>query len=353
MTLGRPRLHLRSTGSTMDRALALAAGGAPHGTLVTAGEQTAGHGRFGRAWATPRGRALALSLVVREFDALLSLRAGLAVADLAGPQARVKWPNDVLLGAGKLAGILVDGRPQERWAVLGIGVNVAVDLATLPPEVAAVAATLGRSPRELEPTLAELLAALERWLAEPVEAVVAGLRARDALLGVPLRWAGGEGVGAGIGADGSLLVRRPDGRSTAIVAGEVVTTARPARVVAASFLDCINRGDVEGLGRLMSDEFELRLPGSGPVRGREACLRAWPRYAIGVQRITEQGGSVAILGHRSGSPGTLIWLAAVADGAVLSWQVIEDTAEARSRLGLRADTDVDPEIRGQARSRRD
>jgi BirA family biotin operon repressor/biotin-[acetyl-CoA-carboxylase] ligase len=223
VTLGRPRLHLRSTGSTMDRARALAAGGAPHGTLVSAGEQTAGHGRYGRAWVTPRDRALAVSLVLRRFDPLLPLRAGLAVADVAGEAALVKWPNDVLLDGGKLAGVLVEARPQEGWAVLGIGVNVAAALDELPPG----SATLGRSPRELEATLAELLGALEQRIEESAEATVAALSLRDALLDRPVRWAGGTGVGAGIGVDGSLLVRRSDGSQTAVRAGEVVVSDRP------------------------------------------------------------------------------------------------------------------------------
>ena len=149
--LGRPRLHLRATVSTNDRARALAATGAPHGTLVTAGEQSAGRGRQGRTWAAPPGQALLCSLLLRDYDALLPLRAGLAVADLAGDAARVKWPNDVLLEGRKLAGILVEARPRDGWAVLGIGVNAAVDLAALPPDVRDRAATLGRAPRRSSP----------------------------------------------------------------------------------------------------------------------------------------------------------------------------------------------------------
>ncbi len=91
--LGRPRLHLRVCDSTNRRARELAAAGAPHGTLVTAAEQTAGRGRQGRTWSAPPGRALLLSLVVRRFDALLPLRAGLAVADLAGPGAVLESLN--------------------------------------------------------------------------------------------------------------------------------------------------------------------------------------------------------------------------------------------------------------------
>jgi len=219
--LGRPRLHVREIGSTNDRARELAAAGAPHGTVVTAGAQTAGRGRQGRTWTAPPGSSLLLSLVLRESDALLPLRAGLAVADVAGAGAAVKWPNDVLVAGRKVAGILAEARPQEGWTVLGIGLNVALDVRVLPTELQEVAGTLGRSPRELEPTLTELLSALERWLAEGVPAVVAALRERDALLGRRLEWTGGAGVGAGIDHAGALLVRRDDGSVVALDAGEV------------------------------------------------------------------------------------------------------------------------------------
>jgi BirA family biotin operon repressor/biotin-[acetyl-CoA-carboxylase] ligase len=220
--LGRPRLHLRETSSTNDRARALAADGAPHGTLVTAREQTAGRGRHGRTWVGPPGQSLLMSLVLRELDPLLPLRAGLAVADLAGDAARVKWPNDVWVDGRKVAGILAEARVQAGWAVLGIGVNVAVDPAQLPDELPDSAGTLGRRPEELEDTLAELLRALERRLAEPAAEALDALRARDALLGREVEWDDGEGVGAGIDDAGSLLVRLTDGSEIALSAGEVL-----------------------------------------------------------------------------------------------------------------------------------
>jgi BirA family biotin operon repressor/biotin-[acetyl-CoA-carboxylase] ligase len=224
--LGHPRLHLRETDSTNERARELAEAGAPHGTLVTAGVQTAGRGRQGRRWEAPAGTALLCSLLVRRFDELLSLRAGLAVADVAGGEALVKWPNDVLLDGRKVAGILVEGRPQDGWAAVGIGINVAVDVAALGAELSERAGTLGRPRSALEPTLAELLGALERWLDAPADEALAALRARDALLGQAVSWSGGSGVGAGIDASGALRVRLASGEERVLSAGEVHFGAR-------------------------------------------------------------------------------------------------------------------------------
>ena len=204
--IGRPRHHLRTVDSTNERARELAAGGTPHGTLVTATEQTAGRGRQGRTWVGPSGRALLFSVVLREFDALLPLRAGLAVADVAGPHATVKWPNDVLLDGRKVAGVLAEGRPQEGWAVLGIGINVAVRLDELPVGLHATAGTLGRERSELESILHEVVAALEARLHEPASATLTALRVRDALRGRAVRWSGGEGIAEGIDDRGRLMV---------------------------------------------------------------------------------------------------------------------------------------------------
>jgi BirA family biotin operon repressor/biotin-[acetyl-CoA-carboxylase] ligase len=225
--LGSPRLHLRVTDSTNTRGRELAAAGAPHGTLVTASEQSAGRGRQGRSWSAPAGRALLCSLVVRDPPRLLALLAGVAVAEVvdavrpAGPPAAVKWPNDVLIAGRKVAGILVEGRPQEHWAVLGIGLNVAVRADDFPPELRESAATLGHSPGELEPTLATLLETLGLWLERPAPAVLDAIRERDALRGHRISFAAGEGVANGIDAEGRLVVATADGGSVALDAGEV------------------------------------------------------------------------------------------------------------------------------------
>ena len=135
MSFGSPRIHFRLLDSTNERGRELARAGAPHGTVITATEQAAGRGRQGRTWAAPPGAAILCSVVVREHPRMLPLCAGMAVAELTGPDARVKWPNDVLLAGRKVAGILVEGRPQEGWAVVGIGVNVALTTDELPVEL--------------------------------------------------------------------------------------------------------------------------------------------------------------------------------------------------------------------------
>jgi BirA family biotin operon repressor/biotin-[acetyl-CoA-carboxylase] ligase len=218
--IGSPRVHYSETDSTNERARELAAAGTPDGTLVTASEQSAGRGRQGRRWTAPRGRALLCSLVIRDPPRLLPLAAGVAVAEVAGPQALVKWPNDVLVDGLKVAGILVEGRPQEGWAVLGIGVNVALREEDFPPELAGRAGTLGLEPDAVEPTLELLLNSLERWLPATPDAVLEAVRGRDALLDRPVRWSGGEGRGAGIDSEGRLLVATDDGQ-VALDAGEV------------------------------------------------------------------------------------------------------------------------------------
>ncbi|MFZ1155467.1 MAG: biotin--[acetyl-CoA-carboxylase] ligase [Solirubrobacteraceae bacterium] len=256
--LGQPRLHTRRIDSTNERARTLAIVGAPHGTLVSSDEQTAGRGRQGRSWLAPPGSSLLCSLVLRDPPALLSLIAGVAVCDAVGGSARVKWPNDVVmvmddnrlsssatptaLPSGesspasaadvpvltKLAGILVEGRPQENWAVLGIGLNVAVRIQQLPSEVGQRAASLELSPSAIEPTMQRLLDALENRFAEPVESVLDAWRERDALLHRDVSWGdhrsedwAEQGRAEGIDNAGRLVVKLGNGSTTALDAGEV------------------------------------------------------------------------------------------------------------------------------------
>jgi BirA family transcriptional regulator, biotin operon repressor / biotin---[acetyl-CoA-carboxylase] ligase len=262
--LGQPRLHLRVTDSTNDRARELALAGAPHGTLVTASEQLAGRGRQGRRWSAPPGRALLASLVLRS-ECLgldepggvlpqLPLIAAVAACDAIGEAAMVKWPNDIVIirdrstedglvdapaaeekasgsvgdGVGvstalaKLGGILTEGRPQEGWAVLGIGLNVAVRLEDLPEQLQVSAASMGEPASAIESVLARLLEALRRRLGEPVASVLEAYRKRDALRGREVEWAGGRGRADGVDEHGRLVVVKcSDGNRVALDAGEV------------------------------------------------------------------------------------------------------------------------------------
>jgi BirA family biotin operon repressor/biotin-[acetyl-CoA-carboxylase] ligase len=218
--IGSPRVHFRLTDSTNERARALAAGGAPHGTLVTADEQQAGRGRQGRSWSAPPRSAVLMSVVLRELSETLPLAAAVAVCEALPVDARIKWPNDVWIGGRKVAGILVEARPQEGWAVLGIGLNVATE--EFPEELHATSLLLEGAPITVEAALDALLATLEAWLARPAAEVLAAWRSRDALLGETVRWANGskQGTAAGVDSSGALIVDTADGRVT-LDAGEV------------------------------------------------------------------------------------------------------------------------------------
>ena len=165
-------------------------------------------------------------MIVRDPPRLLPLATGVAVSDTveaiigSADRTAVKWPNDVWLDGRKVAGILVEGRPQEGWAVIGIGLNVALRSDDFPPELREIATTLGLEPDAIEPTLRRLLEALERWVAAPSDDVLDAVRARDALLDQPVRWAGGSGRGGGIDGDGRLIVLTDGGR-VELDAGEV------------------------------------------------------------------------------------------------------------------------------------
>lgn len=130
-------VHLASVTSTMDEAHARASNGAPAGTLIVADHQTAGRGRGGNVWESDQGQGVWCTLIERPTDPeavdVLSIRLGLAIAKAIEPFAEssisLKWPNDLYVGASKLAGILVEARWREGaldWVAIGIGINLTV-----------------------------------------------------------------------------------------------------------------------------------------------------------------------------------------------------------------------------------
>jgi len=235
MVFGRPHRHLRSTDSTNDRARGLAEAGAPSGTVVTAGEQSAGRGRHGRVWSAPPGSALLYSAVLRPLDerhGLLPLAVPLAVCDalesVAPVSCRVKWPNDVWVDRAKVAGVLIEARPPD-WAVIGVGVNVSIAPEDFPGDLRWPATSLdsGGGVRAAD-VLQALNDALGARVEQAQEETLAAFRERDALVGRELRWVGGasaaeEGSGTARGVDerGNLVVETGDGERIALGSGEV------------------------------------------------------------------------------------------------------------------------------------
>jgi len=241
MRFGTPHRHYRSTDSTNTRARELAAAGVPHGTVVTAAEQSAGRGRQGRAWTAPPGKALLYSAVLRPLEerhTMLPLAVPLAVAEAAEElqpdiECGVKWPNDVLVEGRKLAGVLIEARPQDGWAVIGIGLNLAIEQDEFPAELRETATSLSLH-RSVVPFARNscirnhAMEVLDERLAAWVEAdpgdVLAAWRARDVLRGREVAWEGGLGVADGVDDRGYLVVVTPSGDRIAIGAGEVHLT---------------------------------------------------------------------------------------------------------------------------------
>ncbi|MEX0620324.1 MAG: biotin--[acetyl-CoA-carboxylase] ligase [Solirubrobacterales bacterium] len=228
MSVGRPHRHFRSVGSTNEVARRLASSGAADGTVVTSEEQTAGRGRQGRPWSTPAGTALAWSLLLRrrvEVPGTLPLQIGVAVCEAVesfgvGP-AQVKWPNDIWLEGRKCAGILVEARPQDGWAVVGIGLNLSIPEEGFPEELRSKATSVGNG-ADVGRATAALNRFVGRRLESGIEETLTELAGRDALKGRAISWGdaavgsespvgGGTGIAAGIDGSGNLLVETGEG----------------------------------------------------------------------------------------------------------------------------------------------
>jgi BirA family biotin operon repressor/biotin-[acetyl-CoA-carboxylase] ligase len=234
----------QSLASTSDRLKELAREDAPEWTAVLADVQTGGRGRSGRGWASPAG-GLYLSVLLRPRFAhagVLPLAAGLAVADAAaehGADVLLKWPNDVLLGERKLAGVLAEAASAGAridWIVLGVGVNVGVPSRAFPAELrndVASLADLGPAP-EVASVAAAVLDRLRVWYhaaASSRAAVVAAWRQRAvAWWGEPVEVrTGGEtlrGRLLDVDEEGALLVATGAGRARRVLSAEVVRLRR-------------------------------------------------------------------------------------------------------------------------------
>ena len=239
----RPQVTV-STGSTNADLLALAREGAPEGSVIVAGEQTAGRGRLGRAWVSAPGSGLWFSVLVRmppdPQRGLLPLLAGVAVAEAArrhGVPAALKWPNDVVVdgdaldgspGPRKLAGILAETDGVDA-VVIGIGVNLTQTGDQLPIP-AATSMRLEGATGVADGLLVDILTVLHGQLADLRRAgsdfVMDAYRERCLTIGrdVVVTLPSGEqvrGRAVGVGADGQLHVRTAE-KTVSVAAGDVI-----------------------------------------------------------------------------------------------------------------------------------
>lgn len=246
--VGGAVIYLESTDSTNLQARRLAEGGAPEGTLVIADEQTAGRGRMGRSWASPPGVNLYLSLVLRppiaahqapQVTLLSSLAVAEAVESCFGLAAEVKWPNDVLVGGRKIAGLLGEiaaSMAGVDFIILGMGINVNMDCRQLPPRplypATSIAIEKGEKVARL-PLAEQVLARLDFhygvFLKEGFAPVRRLWQERCAMLGRRIEVDNGgdiiRGEAFAIDEGGALLLRLPTGRVERLLSGDILSVA--------------------------------------------------------------------------------------------------------------------------------
>jgi BirA family transcriptional regulator, biotin operon repressor / biotin---[acetyl-CoA-carboxylase] ligase len=239
--LGRALHYFPALDSTNTTARELAASDAADGTVVIAEAQRRGRGRLGRSWESPPGSNLYLSALLRcdlPVDRLsqISLLAGVAVCETVREwcPADIKWPNDVLAGGRKVAGILaeLDGVGARRAVILGIGVNLNASLEDFPPELRDKAGSLRlASGREVDRArftgrlLNNLEVRYEQWRRDGFAPIAAAWRGLAPLIGRHIRvqepGAIVEGTVIDIADDGALRLRLRDGREHRVLAGDV------------------------------------------------------------------------------------------------------------------------------------
>ncbi|MBI4185887.1 MAG: biotin--[acetyl-CoA-carboxylase] ligase [Chloroflexi bacterium] len=236
--VGRKIMYYESLGSTMEVARQEARRGAAEGTAVIAAEQTAGRGRLGRAWLSPRG-SISVSIILRPrlgylpfLTMLASLAAVYAIEAITGLKPQIKWPNDVLITGRKVCGVLVESEVSGNrvdYAVIGCGINANLNVSDFPeiePVATSLASELGREVSTLH-LLRRLLVETEKlYLALPAgESIYREWKQRLETLGKKIRVKSGEtayeGIAESVAGDGSLLLRRPDGSSVSLVSGEI------------------------------------------------------------------------------------------------------------------------------------
>ncbi len=237
--VGQHVLYYPSVSSTMDVARVEAQKNAVEGTVVFADEQTAGRGRIKRAWFTPKGSSIALSVILypdaRRLPYLIMV-ASLAVAKsikaITGLNPQIKWPNDVLLNGKKVSGILIENGicgNKISYAVIGIGININLDCSGI-PEISHLATSLSDETGKPVSRLAvirNMLAEMEKLYTSLSSKNTVFEEWRDNLVTLGKRVkataidAVYEGVAESVARDGSLIIRTRGGQTVRVVAGDV------------------------------------------------------------------------------------------------------------------------------------
>jgi len=239
--IGRKIIVLDTVTSTMDEAFQLGNGNCREGTVVCAEAQSKGRGRLGRVWASPKAKGLYFSFVLRPSLPLnqlaqLTLMSAVALAeaieDISELKPSIKWPNDILLGSSKLAGILTELRAesdQVKFVVIGIGLNVNASLHQLTPGASSLKVAAGQSFNRTQ-VFQAILRSLEKWylklLHHEFAEIMEEWKKRSATLNRRVRIAdpGGiiEGEAVDLDEDGALLIRKDNGLVVKKTAGDVI-----------------------------------------------------------------------------------------------------------------------------------
>ncbi len=239
--IGQRIAVLETTTSTMDEAFRLGMEGAVDGTVVCAENQSKGRGRMGRAWVSPKGKGLYFSIVLRpslppgqlsQLTLMSAVALSEAIEKVCKVKALIKWPNDILIGGAKLAGILTELRAevdQVKFIVIGIGLNVNTSQHQLTEGATSLKIACGETVNRIE-VFQEILRSMERWymklLRQGFSDITCEWKARSATLKKRVRISDPAGVIEGqaidLDEDGALLIRQDNGVVVKKTAGDVV-----------------------------------------------------------------------------------------------------------------------------------
>jgi BirA family biotin operon repressor/biotin-[acetyl-CoA-carboxylase] ligase len=240
---GRKTFTYRSVKSTNDIAIQLAQAGETEGTIVTAEQQTKGRGRLGRAWHSPAGRGVYVSIILRPafkpdrapgIAVMTALALADAVADNCHAKVQIKWPNDLLINGRKAAGILTELSAEKNkveYIVVGVGINVNHTVDDFPQELQPIATSLRIANRRkaarvdlLKTFLSNFEREYRRYQKEYLASSRKKIRKYSSLVGKEVRLRFGnkviEGRAIDIDKDGALIVEK-DGQRRAVTSGEV------------------------------------------------------------------------------------------------------------------------------------